>query len=88
MVEDNLIGSWAGDRIVIAGDYADEGKFIEIDKQVQEKLVNDGDNSNLYKFAEEHFKDISEQVYHLILEDDFISSLKKQENQKEVANAS
>lgn len=25
--EDPLIGSWAGDRIVIAGDYADPGKF-------------------------------------------------------------
>jgi hypothetical protein len=26
--ENPLIGSWAGDPIVIAGDYADEGKFI------------------------------------------------------------
>jgi hypothetical protein len=26
--DSTLIGSWAGDRIVITGDYADEGKFI------------------------------------------------------------
>ena len=27
--EDSLVGSWAGDKIVIAGDYADADKFIE-----------------------------------------------------------
>ena len=24
-----IVGSWAGDNIVIAGDYADEGKFVK-----------------------------------------------------------
>ena len=27
--ENPIVGSWAGDSIVVAGDYADEGKFVE-----------------------------------------------------------
>jgi hypothetical protein len=45
--ESELVGHWAGDRIVIAGDYADEGKF-----------VNDP-TKNLYNIASEEFEDIS-----------------------------
>jgi hypothetical protein len=88
MVEDKLVGSWAGDRIVIAGDYADEGKFIEVEKQVREKLIKDGNNSNLYSFAEEHFKDISKKVLQLMLQDDYIGSVINKEKQKEGAHAS
>jgi len=33
---DPIIGSWAGDRIVIAGDYADPGKFVP--KSMKKKL--------------------------------------------------
>ena len=48
--ENPVIGSWAGDRIVIAGDYADEGKFT-------------GDPaSNLYAVAGKEYQDISRQA--------------------------
>lgn len=38
--EHELIGSWAGDRIVIAGDYADKGKFVD---NPEEKVILDDD---------------------------------------------
>jgi hypothetical protein len=45
-----IIGSWAGDRIVVAGDYADEGKFT------------DDPTINLFDYAQEHYKDVSDAV--------------------------
>jgi hypothetical protein len=45
-----IIGSWAGDRIVIAGDYADDGKFTADPAR------------NLYRVADEEFLDISQQA--------------------------
>ena len=38
-----IIGSWAGDRIVIAGDYADPGKFIPkgMNKRLYEKVLKE-----------------------------------------------
>jgi hypothetical protein len=50
---DPIIGSWAGDRIVIAGDYADKGKFI--DDYNAEEL-------NLFEHASDNFEDISDKV--------------------------
>lgn len=61
--ENPIIGSWAGDRIVIAGDYADEDKFIpetELKKFLETELKNE--KRNLYQWAAAFFKDISEQV--------------------------
>lgn len=68
--EDNgdLVGSWAGDRIVIAGDYADPGKFIEstAEKNLQaaaKKAYAEGyqqkERVNLHSYAQEVFEDIS-----------------------------
>lgn len=51
-----IIGSWAGDSIVITGDYADEGKFTE-DK-----------TKNLYDESES-YKDISLEVIEALLDD-------------------
>ena len=45
-----IIGSWAGDRIVIAGDYADPGKFIAPEDAEQ--------TCNLYSMADT-YKNIS-----------------------------
>ena len=47
--EDPIIGSWAGDRIVIAGDYADSGLFGY-------------DKANIYDIAMTEFEDISSDV--------------------------
>jgi len=55
-----IIGSWAGDRIVVSGDYADEGKFT-------------GDPAiNLFAFAKEHFEDISETVITAMCDDEYL----------------
>ena len=47
--DNEIIGSWAGDRIVVAGDYADKGRFV-------------GGEVNLNDYAHDHFTDISESV--------------------------
>jgi len=49
-----LIGSWAGDRIVIAGDYGDVG------------LYTDDPDINLYTAASRDFEDISARVKSLV----------------------
>lgn len=51
-----IVGSWAGDRIVIAGDYGDDGKWIEDLKR------------NLYQHADENYADISNEVIEAIVE--------------------
>lgn len=55
-----IIGSWAGDHIVIAGDYADEGKFTNDPKK------------NLHNLAEEEFQDISAEVLYALFNDKYI----------------
>jgi hypothetical protein len=54
-----IIGSWAGDPIVVAGDYGDEGKFLPADKQ----------ELNLYNVAKEEGRDISHLVLDALMED-------------------
>jgi hypothetical protein len=75
--EDSIVGRWAGDRIVIAGDYADGGKFIEnaTDEQLQEaanECFSEGhkiaENVNLHGWAQQQFEDISEKVIAVLRE--------------------
>jgi hypothetical protein len=48
--KNQIIGSWAGDQIVIAGDYADNERFT-------------GDpNRNLYQLAQAEYENISKKV--------------------------
>jgi hypothetical protein len=54
-----IVGSWAGDPIVVAGDYGDEGKFLPADKQ----------DTTLYSVAEEEGTDISAKVLDALMED-------------------
>ena len=56
-----LVGSWAGDNIVITGDYADEGKFVPKKNHKQ----------NLYAYSEDNYKDISFDVIRVLCEDDW-----------------
>ena len=51
-----IIGSWAGDNIVVTGDYADEGKFC------------DSLTTNLYEVSES-FYDVSFDVIEALCED-------------------
>jgi hypothetical protein len=54
-----IVGSWAGDPIVIAGDYADDGKFLPADKQ----------DTTLYSVVDVEGKDISHLVLDALMED-------------------
>ena len=60
--ENDIIGSWAGDNIVVAGDYADEGKFVkEADR-------------NLYNVASSEGEDISIKVLDALFDDQYFFS--------------
>ena len=60
--ENDIVGSWAGDNIVVAGDYADEGKFV---KDV---------NRNLYSIANIEGEDISLKVLDALCDDQYFFS--------------
>ena len=57
-----IVGSWAGDNIVIAGDYADDGKFVK-----------DADK-NLYHIASIEGEDISIKVLEALFDDSYYFS--------------
>lgn len=77
-----IVGSWAGDRIVISGDYADGGKFIDdallsewrAKKNLDKRSIEDlGDSSaNLYDIARDLFKDISLEVVKALCVDSYL----------------
>ena len=56
--DDKIIGSWAGDRIVITGDYADKGRFIG------------NETMTLNDYAHEFFTDVSEGVITAMCDND------------------
>ena len=83
-----FVGSWAGDRIVIAGDYADAGRWLqgpELDR-FQEHCLEDirywQENGydgitkpypiNLYLYADRFYTDISDQVLLALADDEFL----------------
>ena len=46
--ENDIVGSWAGDNIVVAGDYADAGKFVkEPDQTLYEVAGSEGEDISL-----------------------------------------
>ena len=69
-----LSGTWAGDRIVVAGDYGDRGRFMPkrdlnpLEKTKVQKHYSDPDaykttkDIELYVFAEANFKDITKDI--------------------------
>jgi hypothetical protein len=60
--ENDIVGSWAGDNIVVAGDYADTGKFVkEADR-------------NLYNVASNEGEDISVKVLDALFDDKYFFS--------------
>jgi hypothetical protein len=71
------IGRWAGTRVVIAGDYGDEGKFIPENADV--RGIKDNDNLpvtrkdiNLYQLSSEKYKDVSYEVLYCLLQDKYV----------------
>jgi hypothetical protein len=79
-VESDIVGSWAGDRIVIAGDYADgnflpeentrETVFLGVTMQEKEE------HENLYQYAQYNYYDISDAVIETIQKSDPHSRLR------------
>jgi len=70
------VGRWAGDRIVITGDYADGGKFIEgLDDATLQRIADiyytekhrRKEKVNLFAVAMELFTDISDNVIGLLV---------------------
>ena len=53
---DPIVGSWAGDEIVVAGDYGDDGLFTDGAKDGM------GKEYNLYGLANAEFEDVSDAV--------------------------
>ena len=46
--ENDIVGSWAGDNIVVAGDYADAGKFVkEPDQTLYEVASSEGEDISI-----------------------------------------
>lgn len=66
-----VVGSWAGDQIVIAGDYGDDGLYVP-----------DGFDGNLYQYAYENYRDISPLVWEALLGDHYL----RQEMQEAMKN--
>jgi hypothetical protein len=63
--DDPIIGSWAGDRIVVTGDYADEENFLEeteIRAWRDRSGAPDNEKPNLQAVAGELYEDISAKV--------------------------
>ena len=60
--ENDIVGSWAGDNIVIAGDYAEAGKFVKEPEQ------------NLYEVASGEGEDISIKVLDALFDDSYYFS--------------
>jgi hypothetical protein len=92
-----LVGSWCGDRIVVAGDYADDGHFLT-EEQIEtfkkdyplesERLEEYGRQSpTLYEYAKWHFDDISEKIMQLmgcdgLLKRELVERTSYRENEK------
>ena len=60
--ENDIVGSWAGDNIVVAGDYADAGKFVKEPDQT------------LYEVASSEGEDISVKVLEALFDDQYFFS--------------
>lgn len=76
-----IIGSWAGNRVVVAGDYADPKKHLD-DKET-EKLFNvvvqdnpayAEENCNLYNMASKFYTNISQEAIEAMAEDEQLKS--------------
>lgn len=61
-----IIGTWAGDRIVVAGDYADEGRFVTDAKR------------NLYAIARQEFHDVSRPALRAMADDAYLVEIMRE----------
>ena len=77
----NIIGTWADDRIVTAGDYMDEGLFLTEEQLAQYRVNSEHsdkiDVPTFYQYADDFFEDISTKIIVVLccdkrLRDEFI----------------
>ena len=76
-----VVGRWAGDKIVIAGDYADEGKFVtkkDVEGMFYENIKKNNtkepltpNKTNLNNVAGEKYKDISNDTLFALMADNY-----------------
>jgi len=81
--DDEIIGSWAGDRIVLAGDYGDCGRFIPNDvsletlRRIARKSFSEGyqqpERVNLHHLAQVEWTDISDRVLAALKQDEYLA---------------
>ena len=80
--DDALVGSWAGDRIVVAGDYADDGKWLT-QEQIERYMAEQTEDAKhfrqhnrtaptLYGFAHAYFRDVSREAIVALCADPYI----------------
>ena len=76
---DEIIGSWAGDRIVVAGDYGDPGRWIaDVPEEEKARIAQavfteghqDPNEVNLYFVATRTFQDVSDKMIRAMLKDE------------------
>ena len=76
--DNEIIGSWAGDRIVIAGDYADEGRFTDDPDQTLYaavrgyRRITDGAVHLEWEDYPSEYVDVSYQAMHALLDDPYV----------------
>lgn len=71
--EKPIVGSWAGDRIVIAGDYDDAFKHFGLSEEAQKAMGGrDLGTENLYEYAEDHFENIAKDVLEAMKDDEYL----------------
>tara|TARA_Y100001938_G_scaffold149253_1_gene235440 strand:- start:496 stop:972 length:477 start_codon:yes stop_codon:yes gene_type:complete len=71
--ESHLIGSWAGDRITIEGDYADDSLW-----EVMHPTRHGDDGEEPNPKYQAGWSDISEDVFELLMKDEYLKSKEKE----------
>ena len=64
-----IVGSWAGDRVVITGDYADEGKFVSDTGDKEQNLYH-----NVYA-EDSEYVDISLEAMRALAHDSYVRQM-------------
>jgi len=73
-----VVGSWAGDPVVITGDYAENGRFLSAADLLDYKEQGNEGVPTLYSAAHEMYENISFKVIRALCEDPFFREKFKQ----------
>lgn len=74
MEDSPVTGSWAGDEIVIAGDYGESrGEPGSHTEGLDDLQVDDDESPTLYDIAREHFEDVGPKVMQVLKGDAYLA---------------